>query len=384
LLVIHGLFTEKRGADVNRQSTLFPTDVVSKQAVYAPVNNAKIEIYTGDCSSIMKKLDAASIQCCVTSPPYYGLRDYGTASWVGGDPECEHKEFLGGHGDKSKKQITSAGTQKYNYKHMCKKCGAKRTDDQIGLEQTPDEYIEKLVAVFREVHRVLKDDGVLWINIGDSYNGSGPSGGPGKQYTNKGSQKTTKKNIKNLKTKDLIGIPWMLAFALRADGWYLRQDIIWAKNNPMPESVQDRCTKSHEYIFLLSKNGKYFYDYDAIKEKQNSTSGALNRSVGMKSGADGNKNDGGRSGIASTGYRNKRSVWTVNTKSFPEAHFATFPEKLIEPCIKAGSRMGDTVLDPFFGSGTTGVVAKQLNRNCIGIELNPEYVELAQNRINSV
>ncbi len=272
-------------------------------------------IIYGDCRDKLKELEPESVQMCVTSPPYWGLRDYGH-------------------------------------------------NDQLGLEETPGEYTANMVEVFSQVKRVLKDDGTLWLNLGDSYSGSG------------------KKNQKytvpiGLKPKDLIGIPWRVAFALQADGWYLRQDIIWHKPNPMPESVTDRCTKSHEYIFLLSKSAKYFYDNEAIKEKYQAL--GKPRSFGKKGNDD--RNDTGRIYEANDqSGKNKRSVWTVTTKPYTGSHFAVFPEKLIEPCIQAGSKVGDVVLDPFFGSGTTGEVAERFGRNYIGIELNEDYKSLQQQR----
>jgi DNA modification methylase len=296
-------------------------------------------IYQGDCLDILPTLEPKSIQCCVTSPPYYGLRDYG----------C---------------------------------------DGQIGLESTPEAYVEKLVAVFREVRRVLKDDGTLWLNLGDSYNGSGGAGG---DYNDgglkEGQPKYPGRNIHALKPKDLIGIPWRVAFALQADGWYLRQDIIWAKPNPMPESVTDRCTKSHEYIFLLTKSARYYYDNEAVQELSVSESGTAgswdgNRDFGLPNGHTrfAKPNLGG----SIDGKRNKRSVWNVTTKPYKEAHFATFPEEIPRTCILAGSKKGDTILDPFSGAGTTGVVAEKLNRKYIGIELNPQYTKMAEDRIYNV
>lgn len=306
-------------------------------------------ILQGDCLLKLKELNDQSVNCCVTSPPYYGLRDYGV-------------------------------------------------DGQIGLEDTPEQYISRLVEVFREVKRVLRDDGTLWLNIGDSYAGSGKGAAhypdnvsAFKQATNKGT--VDQKNIpgayagNGVKPKDLIGIPWMLAFALRADGWYLRNDIIWNKPNPMPESVTDRCTKAHEYIFLLSKSPHYYYDYEAIKEP---TVYPIGSRVDMKRGDFKGKyhiyeefkhiSDSFRA-IRDT--RNKRDVWTVATKPYRGAHFATFPKDLIEPCILAGCPIDGMVLDCFFGSGTTGEVAIENQRNFIGIELNKKYCELARNRISS-
>ena len=284
----------------------------------------KIHNYTilsGDCIEQMRTIPDQSINCCVTSPPYYGLRDYG----------C---------------------------------------DGQIGLEETPDQFIAKLVDVFREVKRVLKDDGTLWVNIGDSY--ASFRDGKATPDTTRGNDNGTlvpKGNAKNrmastfressVKHKDLIGIPWMLAFALRADGWYLRQDIIWHKPNPMPESVTDRCTKAHEYIFLLTKSQKYYFDHNAMKEKAVSL-------------------------LDNNAFRNKRSVWSVNVRPYKEAHFATYPSELITPCILAGCPEDGIVLDPFGGSGTTAEVAIKNSRNAILCELNPNYIEIIKNRLNKI
>jgi DNA modification methylase len=304
----------------------------------------------GDCRKTMRKWakEGVKAQTCVTSPPYYGLRDYGR-------------------------------------------------DGQIGLEQTPEEYIAAMVEVFRCVRDVLADDGTVWLNIGDSYAGSGkgPAGNLGKTHNERHMEHTVSSGLvpQGCKPKDLIGIPWMLAFALRADGWYLRQDIIWHKPNPMPESVQDRCTKAHEYIFLLSKSQKYYFDNEAIREKGEMTAedsaGSTQRDTRETHGV-----GGGNSGInkakqklaeelATLGYstRNKRSVWTVQTKPFKGAHFATFPQELIEPCILAGAPVGGIVLDPFMGSGTTAQVAQNLGRQYIGCELNTDYKPLQDKRV---
>jgi len=289
----------------------------------------------------MKDLPDRSIQCVVTSPPYWGLRNY-------------------------------------------------QVEKQLGLEKTPEEYVEKMVEVFRQVKRVLKDDGTCWLNLGDSYNGSGGAGGDyNKGGLKDGQPKYKGRNISSLKPKDLVGIPWRIAFALQADGWWLRQDIVWHKPNPMPESVQDRCTKSHEYIFLLTKSAKYYYDNDAIREpytepmdrwggehKRNS----INEKFDDKEMANANSLARNRNMRPDENGRNKRSVWTINTQPYKEAHFAVFPEKLPELCIKAGTKKGDTVLDPFFGSGTTGWVAQRLGRKWIGIELNAEYIKIAEKR----
>ena len=318
----------------------------------------KDKIYQGDSLEVLKTFQDECCQMCVTSPPYYGLRDYGV-------------------------------------------------DGQIGLEETPEAYVEKLVEVFREVKRVLKDDGVLWLNLGDSYAGSHGNGNYPQTNTGMNSEsagfvkyESPTKDVPGIKSKDLIGIPWMVAFALRKDGWYLRSDIIWNKPNPMPESVTDRPTKAHEYIFLMSKSQKYFYDAEEIAEDsvdEESYSGRRYsgrrfrgpKTIFLRNGYAPKMNaqtfDKGGPEITGKTYgkRNKRDVWTVTTKPYKEAHFATFPPDLIEPCILAGSRPGDVVLDPFFGSGTTGEVAQEKGRHWVGIELNPAYVELATKRINA-
>lgn len=261
---------------------------------------------------------------------------------------------------------------------------------EIGLEDTPDAFVARLVEVFREVRRVLRDDGTLWLNIGDSY---ARTGGTDKTTPPTAKVGSTRKTVEargdrtqrapsGLKDKDMIGIPWMLAFALRADGWYLRQDIIWHKANPMPESVRDRCTKAHEYVFLMSKGPRYYFDAEAMKEKG---SGRVPGNKKVQK-IDSSRNDGGKTGIFSAQQkpqltRNKRSVWTVATRPYKGAHFATFPPDLIEPCILAGSRPGDIVLDPFNGSGTTGQVSLQHGRKYLGLELNPDYVQLTKDRL---
>jgi len=362
-------------------------------------------ILQGDVTDKLQEIKSDSIQCVVTSPPYWGLRDYGTAEWVGGDENCSHIEqkclasdknkLSGGKGDRTRQTISM------QYKSVCKKCSAKRIDKQLGLEETPEEYVEKMVEVFREVKRVLKDDGTVWLNLGDSYAGNNSRASNGGRAGHGTKREGVFNNLSgNLKPKDLCMIPARVAIALQADGWYLRQDIIWHKLNPMPESVTDRCTKSHEYIFLLTKSGKYYFDANAIKEPATWTD---NRPSGMERNAEAyrnkvkhnNKNYGGggtsfigHSGnyksngelINPDGMRNKRSVWTINTKPYKEAHFAVFPPKLPELCIKAGTSEGDVVLDPFFGSGTTGWVAQRLGRKWIGIELNPKYIKIAEKR----
>ena len=296
----------------------------------------KDTILFGDCRKTLKQFDEKA-RVCVTAPPYYGLRDYGGEN------------------------------------------------NQIGMEQTPEDYVDEMVKVFRLVRDNLTDDGTLWLNIGDSYYNYRSDGNYPKQSVSKTRQDLPTKTpvrgnkLDGLKQKDLIGIPWMLAFALRADGWYLRQDIIWHKPNPMPESVKDRCTKSHEYIFLLSKNKNYYYNNEAIKEPAKDW-GTRNRTKGKY------HNEGTglqpHSGLTkSYPKKNKRSVWSVTTKPFKGAHFAVFPPELIEPCIKAGSEVGDIILDPFMGSGTTAMVSKMLDRYYIGCELSEDYGNLIQERV---
>ena len=307
------------------------------------------KILQGDSLEVLKTLPDESVNCCITSPPYWGLRDYGV-------------------------------------------------EGQMGQEDTPEQFVETMMILFREVRRVLKDNGTLWLDIGDTYNAMQGSGYPGtgqvnlnvknvKQIINRKKDRTTDRwgggqvGVKNLPAKNLLGIPWHLAFALQKDGWYLRQDIIWSKPNPMPESVTDRCTKAHEYIFLLSKSARYYFDNESIKEKtltfddsdRDRDATRLNNTPGRTRMA----------GLKTNHYemKNKRSVWEIATKPFSEAHFATFPEELIAPMIKAGCPENGIVLDPFMGAGTTAVVAKKLGRNWLGIDLNPEYIQIARKRI---
>lgn len=300
-----------------------------------------VRILIGDCLDTLRELPDASVQTCVTSPPYFGLRDYGHAG-------------------------------------------------QIGLEATPEAFVAKLVAVLCEVRRVLRDDGTLWLNLGDSYAGGGCGSRDADKWPKQSRNDhmvTHGKRFTGLEAKQLLGIPWRVAFALQADGWYLRQDIIWSKPNPMPESVRDRCTKAHEYLFLLSKSPRYYYDADAIAE-ESVYEGAprrgdtfARRTATTPPPGQAPQHREGRENIAYTGTRNKRSVWEVSTQPFKGAHFATFPPALIEPCILAGSREGDTVLDPFGGAGTTGMVADRNRRDAILCELNPAYAEIAKARI---
>lgn len=314
-----------------------------------------VEILIGDCMKSLSDMPEKSVHCCVTSPPYFGLRDYGH-------------------------------------------------EGQIGLEETPDEYVQSIVEVFREVRRVLRDDGTVWLNLGDSYSNVGKWGGSTSGKHAKalhGEQQSSCREKRDysaiadtgLKHKDLIGIPWRVAFALQADGWYLRQDIIWAKPNPMPESVRDRCTKAHEYIFLLSKGPTYYYDHEAVKEQatkkpqkmQADPERVKSKSRGPHArGEEGfNHQYADRDRVwAADGKRNRRSVWTVNSRPYKGAHFATFPPDLIEPCILAGCPEGGTVLDPFAGSGTTGGVALANGRYAILCELQPEYRPLIEQRIS--
>lgn len=292
-------------------------------------------LYTGDAKHTLASLSAESVQTCVTSPPYWGLRDYGE-------------------------------------------------DGQLGLEETPEEYVQKLVGVFREVRRVLREDGTVWLNLGDSYAGGKIGRGDTEDgYLREGREQPheprTRSAPKGLKDKDLCMIPSRVAMALQEDGWWVRSRIVWAKGNPMPESVTDRPTSSHEYIFLLSKSKQYYYDADSIRQDAAKGNAGSRFDTGktnghMKGGAQqGQRED--------DGTRNKRDVWQVNTKPFPDAHFAVYPPELIEPCVKAGSAEGDTVLDPFSGAGTTGVVALAKGRDYIGIDLSRDYNEMAADRI---
>lgn len=305
-------------------------------------------IICGDALETLRTMDAESVQCVVTSPPYWGLRDYGIAG-------------------------------------------------QLGLERTPEEYVAHMVEVFREVRRVLRTDGTLWLNLGDSYASAWAR--KRRNVVGKGSPDADVERGRvgdGLKEKDLCGIPWRLAFALQADGWYLRSDIIWHKPNPMPESVTDRPTKAHEYLFLLAKSKRYYYDAEAIKESATEPAKRCGKNSRANVGRDLAHGTAKQDAIGLRRYvgfnrrydfenppndRNARSVWTVATAHFSGAHFATFPEALVEPCIRAGTKPGDTVLDPFMGAGTVGLVAVRLGREYLGIELNPKYVEMAERRL---
>jgi DNA modification methylase len=338
------------------------------------------EVIQGDCLDVLPTLDAESVQTVVTSPPYWGLRDYGTAEWEGGVEGCDHAQdkpkFNGPKQTRAQVSGHASKAESNNRTHC--KCGARRIDAQFGLEPTPEAYVANMVRVFREVWRVLKNDGCIWINLGDSYASGGCGEGSGKQITNVGSNLPRKTAPPGLKPKDLCMMPARVAMALQADGWTLRSEIVWAKPNPMPESVTDRPTKSHEMIYLLSKRASYFYNADAIREENSETS--QTGGTYLNAGKYSHRDSIGRT-IERNG-RNKRSVWTVATSPFSEAHFATFPPDLIKPCILAGSRLGDTVLDPFAGSGTVGLVATEYGRKSVLIELNPAYVAMIHDRTN--
>jgi len=350
------------------------------------------DIKQGDCVEQLQLMGDQSVHCCVTSPPYYGLRDYGTAQWEGGDPVCDHKPKVRPRTSRLKGSLEGS-TQTVDESTVQRNChcGATRQDQQIGLEDMPEQYIERLVGVFREVRRVLRDDATVFLNLGDSY------------AANRGYQVTDTKhtNVGNnhgatvptgYKPKDLLMIPARVALALQADGWYLRSDIIWAKPNPMPESVTDRPTSAHEHIFLLAQQEKYYYDADAIAEPALTAGDTRHLRADRTQVAREHKQDGhGRrhagfnsryfTGQPQAETRTRRNVWTVATQPLKSAHFATFPPKLIEPCVLAGCPEGGTVLDPFAGAGTTLLVADRLNRHGIGIELNPEYCHLARKRL---
>jgi DNA modification methylase len=431
-------------------------------------------LHCGDVRQVLAGLPEQSVQCVVTSPPYWGLRDYGTAQWDGGTAGCDHR--IWGHAPDKPTPGGRGGTmpkQEVVQREGCRKCGARRVDNQLGLERTPEEYVANMAAVFREVRRVLRDDGVLWLNLGDSYasgeigrhDGYNPTRANGTGTNKPFGPRQQRRLDTGLKPKDLVGIPWMVAFALRSDGWYLRSDVIWAKPNPMPESVTDRPTKAHEYLFLLTKSEQYYYDAAAIAEP------VTESSIARVSQNDGNPNwNGDRQRnypgneqtldinrmVRADGTRNARTVWTIATQPYAGAHFATFPEELARRCILAGSaakacescgapwervleregkgpefsplaiaesgalpdgpgihrNMGgryqkwldenpkqhtgnrptcaceantgaaqSTVLDPFGGSGTTAAVATGHGRRAIYIDLNPAYLDLAEQRI---
>jgi DNA modification methylase len=313
------------------------------------LDDGDVRLYQGDVLEVLREMDAESVQTCVTSPPYWGLRDYG-------DP------------------------------------------GQLGLEPTPGEYVARMVEVFREVRRVLRDDGTLWLNLGDSYANTGFRGsletnggftGAAQRRSDNYRPSPPKEIPDGLKPKDLVGIPWRVAFALQEDGWYLRADVIWSKPNPMPESVTDRPTKAHEYVFLLTKSPRYFYDYEAIREPLKSTSEQYLRAgksvrENHEYGAIAGRPLGPTSFATVPDGRNARSVWEITTKPYAGAHFATFPPELPSRCIRAGSAPGDLVLDPFSGAATTALVARGLGRRAVGIELNPEYLAISAERLKQL
>lgn len=433
----------------------------------------KATILVGDCRQRLRELPDASVQCVVTSPPYWGLRDYGTATWEGGSEDCDHVagSDYGSWSDTNNRGAIRGGP----FRELCGKCGARRIDAQLGLEPTPEAYVAKMVEVFRDVRRVLRDDGTLWLNLGDSYASKlprvafGDQGSRGKGATEGDRSITRDWSSWGLKEKQLAGMPWRTAFALQADGWYLRSDIIWSKPNPMPESVTDRPTKAHEYVFLLTKSARYYFDQEAVREPH--TAEFRRSGANALRGQTEIRPRGNLATVDEQSYdpagRNIRSVWTIATQPFPEAHFATYPEELAERCVKAGTSergacatcgapwartvesaenihpgsshdhsadlergsgrqvrsdgkpagtimrerfqagrgprttgwvptCGDgcphhyrapmpcVVLDPFAGSGTTGVVALNLGRSFVGIELNPAYAAMAERRIANV
>jgi len=383
-------------------------------------------VVVGDCREILDTLPEQSAQCVVTSPPYYGLRDYGVEPSVwDGDPDCAHEWvdrswYVNGGattgvnggafskaGAENAKRIKDG---RWRSDSICVQCNAWLGN--LGLEQALKDYVRHVVEVFRKVRRVLRDDGTVWLNMGDSYSGSGVNDGTKSEGLSKAAKRSHPKSRPGanrwnspLKPKDLMGIPWRVAFALQEDGWWLRRDIIWSKPNPMPESVTDRPTSSHEYMFLLTKSRRYYYDADAVRSELKG-SGDWKEPSGWDTGEDahGTIHRNGRSTDKQRGHSrrhagfndrwdgmsreeqisggaNLRSVWNIATQAFSEAHFATFPEKLVEPCIKAGSAPDDLVLDPFSGAGTTGLVAARFGRRYIGIELKPEYAAMSRKRI---
>ncbi len=440
----------------------------------APTGEASFRLHTGDALTVLRTFPSESIHCVVTSPPYWGLRDYGTARWEGGSSACDHRESSASRTAKSAASSTLVGSTKichrsHMYRSTCGRCGARRIDQQIGAEETPDAYVARLVAVFREARRVLRRDGTLWLNLGDSYCNTDKWGGggrnPGKHTVSADGSvpswavRGRRAPISGLKPKDLIGIPWRVALALQADGWWLRADVIWSKPSVMPESIVDRPTRAHEYVFLLAKSPRYFFDAFAVREPCASLdpSHSSYRPNAVAIAKTGRKEFEGKHRSArsySEEGRNIRCVWTVATRPFRGAHFATFPPKLVEPAILAGTseagccaacgaprvrhvervrtidgepadvrafRSSDrkaphpkqgvghwriatvlrsrgwerscacaepvvapcTVLDPFAGSGTTGAVATQHGRAFVGIDLNPEYVAMAAERLRA-
>lgn len=408
-------------------------ETIADGAVRTPQRDWIGKCHFGDCRDTMRAMiaDGVKVQTIVTSPPYWGLRDYGTGSWVGGDPECDHgvKRW---EGPKQTQGAQSGHASKADRLDRTEcACGARRVDLQIGHEPTLREFIHTLTDVFDLCRELLADDGTAWVNMGDAYAGSWGAQGRNGQMSDRSiisarqiteaQQRKTGTGSRwrtELKPKDLMGQPWRLAFALQDAGWYLRQEIIWHKPNPMPESVRDRCTKAHESLFLLAKNEKYYFDSEAIKEQRTQdedantfrggcyVEGETDNAAMGKRRVPGNKSHKGtaayeagderhrtKEGLVAfaereraadpndLGVRNKRSVWTIATQPYAAAHFATFPEALVEPCVLAGSRPGDVVFDPFFGSGTSGQVASRLGRRFLGCELNPDYEPLQRDRL---
>jgi DNA modification methylase len=396
-----------------------------------------LDLRLGDALTVLATVPERSVSCCVTSPPYWGLRDYGNDPLVwGGDPSHTHEwgaeiilsatnnsgKVRWNHERNGRNEVQSIGPRAGWLRTAVGQgafCGCGAWSGALGLEPTPDLYVEHIVEIFRAVRRVLREDGTLWLNLGDSYAGSGKGPSNGKQSSNAGSLIPGKRNPGQwangqaptmwlpipggLKPKDLVGVPWRVAFALQADGWYLRSDIIWSKPNPMPESVTDRPTRAHEYVFLLSKSELYYYDAAAIAEPaayagpngnqlspygQGFTRRSKDEEMARQRTKGGDRLTGfndrwdGQGSYPLT--RNKRSVWEIPTAPYPEAHFATFPPALVKPCIWAGAPEGGIVLDPFLGSGTTAMIAKELGRRALGIEPNPAYLELAKKRCGQV
>ena len=396
---------------------------------------SEYSLLQGNTLDVLKTLSDESVDCVCTSPPYYGLRDYQTGEWIDGDENCKHKPH-NTPGPNADVGNTISLLGRTPYKHYCPECGAIRVDQQLGLEDTPEMYVDNIVQVFREISRVLKDTGTVWVNLGDTYMGNGGAsrhlGYNDPKYENgRNGDHIEPQAFKHnyIKPKSLIGIPWRVALAMQYEGWIIRSDIIWHKINPLPESVRDRPTKAHEYIFLLVKNQKYYYDIDAIREPfADGTLPRLRRGVSdhhkWLNGADGqsahtmsiprpnlnkifgrterkmlNTGFGGDGpGLHEhSGYfdkdgrprfnekgRNRRTVWTVSVKPLKEKHYAAYPQELIEPCILAGCPVGGVVLDPFCGSGTTGIVALQNDRRFIGIDLNTEYLSITEKRLTQV
>jgi DNA modification methylase len=351
----------------------------------------KVKILHGNCIDKIKELDDNSIDCVVSSPPYFGLRDYGTAQWKGGNPNCSHaygRNTRGGLSDFQKNNKGSFGDEAVKSGECCKLCGAKRIDEQFGLEKTYQDYLANTVKVFETFKPKLKDTATIWWNVGDSYSSGKRTSTTNQSLRGNKNYGVTRTPVQNgIKEKDLLMIPNRVAIALQDAGWYIRSEIIWYKPNPMPESVRDRPTSAHEKIWLITKSKKYYYDADAIREPLAASSlNRLNQDIknqkGSTRGNGGMKSNGNMKAVGNKETKNKRNVWTVTTKPCKEAHFATFPKDLIEPCIKAGCPEGGLVLDPFGGSGTTGIVAAQNNRNAVLIELNQKYIDIAKKRID--